>query len=490
MLDQLIAWLSPDAALRRARARAALAALGHRAYEGASRADRLADWRTNGNSAAAEVAPALATLRNRARDLRRNNPWAARGVALIAANLVVYGIAASIVAADKRAQKRAERLMPVLKAWAESTACDADGQSNMAGLQSLIASGVVGDGEALIRRRWRRASDGLPVPMQLQLLESDYLADLTQALPNGGRIVQGVEFGPIGQRVAYHLYREHPGDWLGTRMSGETTAVPAADVAHVYRIDRQGQVRGVPWLASVMITLRTLDEYEDAQLVRQKVAACFAGTLSTPDAEVEAEELKKWQGRYIEPGSLSVLPSGTQLDFSSPPAAEGYAPYTATQLRRVAAGLGVPYEALTGDLSQVNFSSARMGWQEFGRNIESWRWQMLMPQGLDRIGAWFLEAAAAAGHDTAGLSVQWTPPSRTLVDPARETQPIIDQIRAGLISPQEAIRERGYDPDQVLADWRAFADQLDALGLTLDIDPRVEARQKAAAQNLQEASVP
>ena len=84
--------------------------------------------------------------------------------------------------------------MPVLKAWAESTACDADGQSNMAGLQSLIASGVVGDGEALIRRRWRRASDGLPVPMQLQLLESDYLADLTQALPNGGRIVQGVEF--------------------------------------------------------------------------------------------------------------------------------------------------------------------------------------------------------------------------------------------------------------------------------------------------------
>ena len=122
MLDHLIAWLSPDAALRRARARSALAALGHRAYEGASRADRLADWRTNGNSAAAEVAPALATLRNRARDLRRNNPWAARGVALIAANLVVYGIAASIVAADKRAQKRAERLMPALKAWAESTA--------------------------------------------------------------------------------------------------------------------------------------------------------------------------------------------------------------------------------------------------------------------------------------------------------------------------------------------------------------------------------
>ncbi len=489
MLDQFIAWIAPETALRRARARAALSALGARAYEGASRADRMSDWRTTSNSAAAEVAPALELLRARARDLRRNNPWAARGVALIASNLVVYGIAASIEANGKGAQKRAERLMPALKAWAESTACDADGMSNLAGLQSLVAASVAGDGEILIRRRMRRLSDGLPVPMQLQLLEGDYLQNTTQALASG-RIVQGVEFDGIGRRAAYHLYRDHPGDWLGLRQASETVRVPADDIAHVFRVDRQGQVRGVTWLAPLIITLRTLDEYEDAQLMRQKVAACFAGSLRTPDAEVEDAERQKWEGRTVEPGTISVLPLGTELDFTTPPAAEGYAPYTATQLRRVAAGLGVPYEALTGDLSQVNFSSARMGWQEFGRNIESWRWQMLMPQGLDRIGAWFLEAAAAAGYDTAGLSVQWTPPSRTLVDPARETQPIIDQIRAGLISPQEAIRERGYDPDQVLADWRAFADQLDALGLTLDIDPRVEARQKAAAQNLQEASVP
>ena len=80
MLDQLIAWIAPEAALRRARARAALSALGARAYEGASRADRMSDWRTTSNSAAAEVAPALELLRARARDLRRNNPWAARGV--------------------------------------------------------------------------------------------------------------------------------------------------------------------------------------------------------------------------------------------------------------------------------------------------------------------------------------------------------------------------------------------------------------------------
>ena len=94
------------------------------------------------------------------------------------------------------------------------------------------------------------------------------------------------------------------------------------------------------------------------------------------------------------------------------------------------------------------------------------------------------------GYDTAGLSVRWTPPSRMLVDPARETQPIIDQIRSGLISPQEAIRERGYDPDQVLAEWQEFAKKIDELGLILDIDPRVEARRKAVAGNLQEASTP
>ena len=106
------------------------------------------------------------------------------------------------------------------------------------------------------------------------------------------------------------------------------------------------------------------------------------------------------------------------------------------------------------------------------------------------------EFAEETGADTTGvdvlgaLSPVYIPPSRMLVDPARETQPIIDQIRSGLISPQEAIRERGYDPDQVLAEWQEFAKKIDELGLILDIDPRVEARRKAVAGNLQEASTP
>lgn len=486
LLDDLIGWLSPESALRRARARAALRLVG-RSYEAASKSERLSGWKAPSTSAQTEIMPALNTLRDRSRQMRRDNPWAARGISLIASNVVVYGIACSLTGNKRRAQ----RLAPVLQEWAETTACDADGMSNLAGLQSLALSTVVESGEVLIRRRWRLPSDSLPVPMQMQVLEADYLVDtMTEALPNGGRILQGIEYDAIGRRVAYWLYRTHPGDGLTPRYNTNTTRVPAEDIAHIYRIDRPGQQRGVPWLTPVMITLRTLDEYEDAQLVRQKIAACFAGALTTPDAEADAEESAKWAGRMIEPGTLYVTPPGTDLTFSSPPTAEGYAPYTATQLRRIAAGLGVPYEALTGDLSQVNFSSARMGWQEFARNIESWRWQMLVPQGLDRIGAWFIEAAALAGYDTAGLGMQWTPPSRTLVDPARETQPIIDQVRAGLISPQEAIRERGYDPDKVLADWKEFAEQLDELGLVLDIDPRVEARKAAARQPQQDTTTP
>ena len=237
-------------------------------------------------------------------------------------------------------------------------------------------------------------------------------------------------------------------------MSGETAAVPAADVAHVYRIDRQGQVRGVPWLAPVMITLRTLDEYEDAQLVRQKVAACFAGTLSTPDAEVEAEELKNWQGATSSPApSVSCRPARS-LIFPAP-AAEGYAPYTATQLRRIAAGLGVPYEALTGDLSQVNFSSARMGWQEFGRNIEVWRWQMLMPQGLDRIGVvskpLLLPATTPPGCPSSGrrrAARSWT---------RRAKRSRSSTASAGLDQPAGSHPRTRIRPDQVLAEWQEFA---------------------------------
>jgi capsid protein len=142
-------------------------------------------------------------------------------------------------------------------------------------------------------------------------------------------------------------------------------------------------------------------------------------------------------------------------------------------LYRVAAGLGVTAEALTGDLSQVNFSSGRLGWQEFGRSIDAWRWQMFIPTFCAGVARWFSDVTGITGAPT------WTPPARTLIDPTREVPAIRDAVRAGLMSLAEAQREQGYDPTTLLEEIAQTNAQLDAMGIRLDSDPRVD---KPAAQ--------
>ena len=73
LLDRTVAYFSPQAGLRRAAARSATAAIQNR-YAAAQPDRSLQGWLTSGASADAEIGAALQTLRNRARDLGRNNP--------------------------------------------------------------------------------------------------------------------------------------------------------------------------------------------------------------------------------------------------------------------------------------------------------------------------------------------------------------------------------------------------------------------------------
>jgi len=438
--------------------------LNTRRYDAASRTTRTSNWNTPSTDANAAIAnPAL--IRNRARDLVRNNPWAARGVSVIVNNVVGYGIRTQWQAPSKRNAKLAQDKW---KAWAETTQCDANGLTDLYGIQQVVMRSVVENGECLVRLRTRRPEDNLPVPFQLQVLEPDFLYEFNDgSLPNGGYIQRGIEYDAIGRRVAYYLHKSHPGAqgrFAGT-FSGQYSRVPAYEVAHVFRIDRAGQERGVSWLAPVMIRLRDFDIFEDAFLNRQKLANLFAGFIYTENPEAADDELTDVS--ELTPGSMYVLKPDRRVEFNKPPEAADYGPYTDSVLFAVAAGLGVTFEALTGRLSEVNFSSARIGRQEFNRSIDSWQWQMLIPMLCYRVAGWFSDFAGVPG-----ISARHTPPARTIVDPARELPAIKEAIRDGLITQPEAIREQGYDPDQQLdeiAEWNA---KLDAKGIILDTDPR------------------
>lgn len=458
-LDRLIGLVSPSAEARRLRARAEIE-LAKRAYDIASMPST-SDWiSANANSANSETKNAIAPGRQKARALVQNNPYATKAVNVVVANTIGPGIMANIKARTKTQEKKLQELW---LQWAETTACDYEGRQNFYGLQSLAMRAAVESGEALAKFPFTK--DG----PKIQLLESDFI----DTSKDEGRIVQGVELDEAGRRVAYHLFETHPGDRFAVT---KTIRVPADEVAHVYKQERPGQVRGVTWAHAVVEKLKDFDDYQHATLIRQKVAACFAGFVTTNggDSLVDAATLKeKREAEFqMSPGSWRYLGQNEDIKFASPPPAEGYSEFSRETLRAVAAGFGVSYESLSGDYSQSNYSSSRMGHIEFRRNIEAWRWQMFIPQFCEPAFKKFLKWAAMQGVATDGVTVKWVPPAHSMIDPTKEVESLKKEVRSGFKSWGEALQELGRDPDETLTEIKSWNEKFDAAEVVLDTDPR------------------
>ncbi len=464
-IDRLIEVASPAWALKRQRARIAGAYLRH--YEGAATGRRTQNWNSASTDATSAVAPSLAYLRQRARDLIRNNPYAASAVRTICNHTVGWGIVAA--EADRAA---------AWKAWAGSTDCDVDGRSDFAGLQKRVLASVASDGEVLVRRRWRRLSDGFALPMQLQVLEADFLDTYKDGrLPNGHRVIKGVEYDAIGRRVAFWLFTDHPGSSNssgGSLISG-SQRVGAEDVVHVFRQDRPGQVRGPSWFAPVLLRFKDFDEFEDATLMKAKIAACLAVLTTDVDGSTAALGATTAQNPEIdtlEPGMILNIPAGRNIQVVTPPSMTDYAPYSKNVLMAIATGLGVTYEDLTGDYQNLPFSAARMSRLRHWSNVQEWRWSLLEPQFLGPVWRWAADAAAVAGLPAMPATTEWTAPALPLIDPDKEALASMRQVRAGQTTISEVIRERGYNPRRFLEEAARDFRVLDELGLVLDSDPR------------------
>lgn len=464
-LEKSIAFISPSLGMKRAHARSVISA-----YEAGGQGRRMKSWSDRGGSASSTTEN-IRTVRDRSHQLERNNPWATRGIEAIAVNTVGDGITPTF-SGTASAVKKAEKIW---KDWAGKTACDFDGDLNIYGLQELTMRTVVESGEAFVRYR---IDEKLQMPFRIQVLESEFCDSSKNGtvLENGGWIIQGVEFDSQGRRVAYWLYNQHPDDIIN--MSGLTShRVPASEVIHVFRKKRPGQVRGVPTGVQSFMRLRDFDDYEDAQLVRQKMAACHVAAVyknELPDdptgltKDEDSDELDR-----MEPGQYQYLAPGEDIKFNSPPSVENYDEYSRKILQGVASAYGVTYEVISGDYSNVNFSSGRMGWIEMHRNINSIQWNMFIPKFCDGVMEWFMKFATIKGHFK-NVSYDWTAPRREMIDPVKETKALSDQVRNGFKSWTEAVTETGQDPNVVFDQLVKEKEDRDKAGLQLACDPRFD----------------
>ena len=352
------------------------AAPKRRSYQGASGSRLLADFVASTTSADAELRYNLRRLRDRSRELSRNNDYMKRYLQLMAQNVVgEHGFQLQSRARNERrpGQQRGDLDAPAntiieraFKTWGKR--CTVDKRHTWLDVQRLVVEGLARDGEILIRFvRGARYRDGFAI----QLLEPDYLDETyTTTAPNGRRINMGVELSEYDEPLAYYLLLGknagvHPFDDSATSLRSTTRVrIAAEEILHLYLPERSQQTRGVPWVASAMARLQMLDKYEEAELVAARAGASKMGFLISPDGESYVGDDQDQYNPIMsaEPGSIQQLPTG--MDFKSwdpnhPVSA--FAEFHKSVLRGIASGLGVSYTSLSNNLEGVSYSSIRQG---------------------------------------------------------------------------------------------------------------------------------
>jgi lambda family phage portal protein len=448
------------------------------AYEGAGTGRRLKGWSASPAGPNDTVSMSLELLRRRSRCALRNSPTASSIVTSWVRALVGHGIAAR---PKTDAPKLKAKLVDLYDRW--STTADANG-GHLNGLQQMAVHAWLEAGETFVRIRPRLASDGLPVPMQLQVLESDQLpilnADNYPGLPSGNIIRSGIELNGIGQRTAYWFWKNHPGDrQSSTVVYNEVVRVPASGVLHLYEPTRPGQLRGIPLLAPILTTLRVTDDFLDATAERQRLSNLFAMfiTKQLPSGAADPMTGLPYQGALddpiagMEPGTAQELLPGEDVKFSTPPGtAADFDAYVRRQMLSMTSGCGLPYEIASGDLKDVSDRSLRIGVNEWRRGCEQKQWNTIIPRLLQPIRDAFCLHAALGGQLTAvealeAKNVDWAPPAWAYMHPTQDVQRAVLEVNNGFRSRASVIAEMGYDPTTVDQERSTDKARADGLGL-------------------------
>lgn len=323
---------------------------------------------------------------------------------------------------------------------------DAEGVSDLAGLLRRAVQSWVRTGEAFF------ILDTTDVgALALRLVSPEQIdRDRNEDLGDGGMIVQGIEIDAFGRRVAYWVLPTPPDGPFP--MAGPSARIPAVDVVHIYDPRHPGQMRGVSPLTSIATRAVELDQLEDAILTKARVTALFAGFVRDPSGDAGFSRGSE-ESLSLEPGVIRVIPADSEVTFTPHGDASAQPELARYMMRTLAAGAGVPYELVSGDLSQVNYSSARLGLMEFRRRMKALQKSLLEHQALrpifrrwalQEILAGRLEADPEKLPEPVFMWPGWDP-----INPKDEVEADIAAIGARLKSRSEVIAARGRDPEEV-----------------------------------------
>jgi lambda family phage portal protein len=460
-------------------------AIAKRAYDG-MQVDRLTnDWATaTGASVDSEVRGGYRILRNRARELVRNNDHVRNAKRKIANNVIGAGFAmqSQCKYSNGILDERTNTLIEdAWNEWCEAQNCDVSGRLTFAQIQRLAYESMVESGDVLIRIV-RKKFGNSQIPIALEIIESDQLADDWTFVnkENNNNIRMGVELDEWKRPVAYWIRKYHPGDYAFNYASGnvfQPERVDASDIIHLFNTERPGQTRGITWFYSTLIRAKNISEYEKALMVRARFEACLMAFKTTPDPQMNQDPYNpSIVSEYLEPGLIKQLPPGDTITPYSPPSSFANAvQYLDSQHRGAGIGLGLPYESYTGDFSKTNYSSGRMSELESRRN-----WKILQQDMKNafhiRIFKVWLESAVLS--QAINLPRYFTnpkyyccpkffPPGFSTVDIEKEVGANAEGIKTGQTTLTKVLADLGVDIEESLRERRREIELAKSLGVDI-----------------------
>lgn len=475
IVERVAAAISPEWGGRRLAMKVALADAVHlaRGYDAARRDRRAENWNPTGGSGAAEIGPRLSIMIRRSRDLCRNNEWGKNAKRKWVAHLIDTGIVPRPIGADAAKKTAAS-------AWtAFGDNCDPEGLTDIYGKQAKVAGEVFEGGAAFVRWYLRPPDFGLKVPLQCEVLEHDFLDINKTAVEGSNIVINGVEFDKAGRRVAYWLFPEHPGDVaLVRRGSFRSQRIPASEIDHVFDpLDSNSAVTGAPWLAVAALRLRDIADRDEAVLVREKIAACFAVFVrrqgATPAGLAGAANSRtESNGTRIEtmkPGMVGYVESDGDITVANPPQ-PGDTDFNNRNLLAVSAGIGLPHSSVSQDNSRANFSSMREGKLDFWPVLNQKQWFMMVPQMCRPSWSRAMRAAAGRGLPVSpDIAAKWAVPKRPYVNPVDDMKGEAGELGMALESWGDKAMARGHDPDELIAEIKSWREKFIAAGIDPDV---------------------
>jgi lambda family phage portal protein len=429
-----------------------------RQYKGAKSNDLTYDWVARDTSANAELANGLPKLRNRARSLERDNPYARNYIQRRAINVIGTGIKLQMRienngVPDDFANNLIEKQF---KRWSKQGNCTVDGRLSFHSTQIQIQEALNRDGEVFIRK--------YNTTGKIKVFESDYVDTAYNATAaNGNRIIMGIELDDNDKPLAYYMTKFHPGDiYRNSRRYKYYTRIPAKDIIHLFKQNRPGQVRGEPPLAPVMFTLRMVDGYQDAEVTAARLGANKSIFVKTSNDQISYDEEDEEGNRIQEtaPGEVWYGYNNqevTMLDPKHPN--QAYGDFIKENIRAAGSGLLTAYESLGNNRSDVNFSSIRTGrLDEIDTHKISQRY--LIDAFLEPLFEWWLDfkmlttlsVLRFSRFDEYNDAAEWLPRGYDWVDPKKDAEADILLIENTMATKQATIRKRtGEDHDEIVS---------------------------------------